>query len=129
MSGQVATALKAHRKRVAHGRDDLVFPGHRGEYLDSTALRKRFKKAIEKAKLRPLRFHDLRHTFGSLMINQASIVQVQEWMGHADIQTTRKYLHHRHRPDDAKLATKAFAPSRKRRAAKKPVSAPKAVAA
>ncbi len=112
LADQVATELKAHRDRVPHDRGDLVFPGHRGEYLDSTALRKRFKKAIEQAKLRPLRFHDLRHTFGSLMINQASIVQVQEWMGHADIQTTRKYLHHRHRPDDAKLATAAFAPKK-----------------
>jgi len=40
-----------------------------------------------------LRFYDLRHTFGSLAINVASIVQVQAWMGHADIQTTMCYLH------------------------------------
>jgi integrase len=35
-----------------------------------------------------LRFHDLRHTFGSLAITRANIVEVQAWMGHADIQTT-----------------------------------------
>jgi integrase len=40
--------------------------------------------------MRRLRFHDLRHTFGSLAINRASIVQVQAWMGHADIQTTMR---------------------------------------
>jgi hypothetical protein len=42
----------------------------------------------------PLRFHDPRHTFGSLAINHASIVQVQNWMGHADIKTPMRYLHH-----------------------------------
>ena len=44
--------LKAHRKRVPHARADLVFPGERGEYLDGSALRRRYKKALEKAELR-----------------------------------------------------------------------------
>jgi len=35
--------------------------------------------------------HDLRHTFGTRMIAKADIRRVQEWMGHADIQTTMKY--------------------------------------
>jgi integrase len=53
----------------------------------------------------------LRHTFGSLAINRGSIVQVQAWMGHADIDTTRRYLHHKSksRSDDAKLLSTAFA--------------------
>ena len=85
MAEQVKTLLKAHRKTVPHDRADLVFPGERAEYLDGAALRRRYKKALEKAKLRKLRFHDLRHTFGSIAIDQATIVQVQAWMGHADI--------------------------------------------
>ena len=52
--------------------------------------------------------HDLRHTFGSLAINVASIVQVQAWMGHADIKTTMRYLHHESRADDARLLSAAF---------------------
>jgi hypothetical protein len=32
-------------------------------------------------------------------------------MGHADIQTTRKYLHFAPRPDDALLVAEAFAPA------------------
>ncbi len=43
-------------------------------------------RALKDAGLRPLRFHVLRHTFGSLAINRASIVQVQAWMGHADVE-------------------------------------------
>ena len=36
-------------------------------------------------------------------------MRVQEWMGHADIETTRKYLHFVPRPDDARLVAEAFA--------------------
>ena len=89
--------------------DDLVFPGIAGGYLDASALLKRYKRALAAAGLRPLRFHDLRHTFGTTMIRKADIVRVQEWMGHADIETTRKYLHFVPRPDDARLVAEAFA--------------------
>ena len=76
------------------GDDDLVFPGEAGGYLDGSALRRRYKVALKAANLRPLRFHDLRHTFGTRMIAKADIRRVQEWMGHADIQTTMRYLHY-----------------------------------
>ena len=58
---------------------------------------------------RPLRFHDLRHTFGTRMIAKADIRRVQEWMGHADVQTTMKYLHYVPRAEDAALVAAAFA--------------------
>jgi integrase len=41
------------------GDDDLVFAGGAGSYLDGSALRRRFKAALERAGLRSLRFHDL----------------------------------------------------------------------
>jgi len=94
------------------GDDDLVFPGITGTYLDASALLKRYKRALRAAGLRPLRFHDLRHTFGTTMIRKADIVRVQTWMGHADIETTRKYLHFVPRPDDARLVAEAFAVDR-----------------
>ncbi len=56
------------------GRDDPVFAGEAGGHLDGSALRRRFKTAMELAGLPPLSFHDLRHTFGSLAINKASII-------------------------------------------------------
>jgi integrase len=56
--------------------------------------------------------HDLRHTFGTIAIEQASIVQVQAWMGHADVQTTMKYLHHRSKAGDARLLSAAFEPTK-----------------
>ena len=65
-----------------------------------------------RAGLRSLRFHDLRNTFGTRMIAKADIRRVQEWMGHADIQTTMRYLHYASRHEDAALVAEAFAVER-----------------
>jgi integrase len=91
------------------GEDDLVFCGETGSHLDGSALRRRYKVALVAAGLRQLRFHDLRHTFGTRMIAKADIRRVQEWMGHADIQTTMRYLHYAPRREDARLVAEAFA--------------------
>jgi integrase len=110
LAPDVASAL-AQLGRREHwlSEDDLVFPGEGGDYLDGSALRRRYKAALTSAALRPLRFHDLRHTFGTRMIAKADIRRVQEWMGHADIQTTMRYLHYAPRDEDAALVAEAFA--------------------
>jgi integrase len=110
MAPDVAAALArlSHREWWT-GDDDLVFPGEIGRYLDGSALRRRYIAALERAGLRRLRFHDLRHTFGTRMIAKADIRRVQEWMGHADVQTTMRYLHFASREDDARLVAEAFA--------------------
>ena len=91
--------------------DDLVFPGIAGNFLDASALYRRYKAALKRAELRDLRFHDLRHTFGTQVIGnpRVSILQLKEWMGHADIDTTMKYLHFAPRSADADLIAEAFA--------------------
>ena len=110
MAPEVASALaKLSDRGRWRGDDDLVFVGVLGSYLDGSALRRRFDVAVKAAGIRPLRFHDLRHTFGTRMIAKADIRRVQEWMGHADVQTTMKYLHYVPRPDDAALVAEAFA--------------------
>ncbi|HEY1509851.1 MAG TPA: site-specific integrase [Solirubrobacteraceae bacterium] len=110
MAPDVAAAIaKLGRRDDWVGDDDLVFVGDVGGYLDGSALRRRYKAALGAAALRPLRFHDLRHTFGTRMIAKADIRRVQEWMGHADIQTTMRYLHYAPREEDAELVAEAFA--------------------
>jgi integrase len=89
--------------------EDLVFAGEFGAFLDASALRERYKASLKRAELRPLRFHDLRHTFGTLAVRRAEVPAVQAWMGHADIQTTMRYVHHRDRGGEAKLLAEAFA--------------------
>jgi integrase len=110
MAPAVAEALARLTQREAQtSGDDLVFPGIAGGYLDASALYRRYKRALRAAGLRDLRFHDLRHTFGTRMIGRASILQVKEWMGHADVDTTMKYLHYAPKSSDAALVAAAFA--------------------
>jgi integrase len=96
------------QRRCWTGPDDLVFVGKAGEYLDGSALRRRYKRARDAAGLRPLRFHDLRHTFGSVAIRTADPRELQEWMGHSDFSTTQIYMHYRPRADAARRLSAAF---------------------
>ncbi len=68
----------------------LVFPTQTGGPLDGDNIRKRvFYRLLEKADIRRIRFHDIRHTFASLLLQQGeSLHYVKEQMGHASIQTT-----------------------------------------
>ncbi|MBV8989362.1 MAG: site-specific integrase, partial [Solirubrobacterales bacterium] len=110
MAPDVASALATLGQRERFTREDeFVFAGEAGLPLDGDALSSRYRDALARAGLRPLRFHDLRHTFGTRMIAKADIRRVQEWMGHADIQTTMKYLHYESRLADAQLVAEAFA--------------------
>ena len=110
LAPDVSAALAQLGRRVDWvGDDDLVFVGVGGDHLDGSALRRRYKDALARAGLRQLRFHDLRHTFGTRMIAKADIRRVQEWMGHADIQTTMRYLHYAPRDEAASLVAEAFA--------------------
>ena len=109
LAPQVGAALARLSRRGAFVSDeDLVFVGLLGGYLDASALLRRYKVALRRAGLRPLRFHDLRHTFGTTMIARADILRVKEWMGHADVDTTMKYLHYVPREDDPALVSEAF---------------------
>jgi integrase len=67
-----------------------VFPNEDGGLLHPHNLRDRvFYGLLKKAGLRQVRFHDLRHTFASLLLQQGeSPVYVKEQMGHSSIQVT-----------------------------------------
>lgn len=57
--------------------------------------KERFKPAAKALGLPELRLHDLRHTFASRCIMQAnaSLAEVKDLLGHAEIGTTMRYLH------------------------------------
>jgi integrase len=112
MVPDVAQALARLGQRERFTADeDPVFASTLGGHLDASALRRRYDAAARRADLRPLPFHSLRHYFGSMAVNRASLVQVQSWMGHSHIQTTARYLHAKSQADDAQRLAEAFAPS------------------
>ncbi len=110
---QAAGALDRLSKREDYTtEDELVFCNVFGRHLDGSALRRRFKRARDKAGLRPLRFHDLRHTYGSLLAAAGvDLVTIQAVMGHSALATTGRYLHARPASEQAALFTRAFEPS------------------
>ncbi len=89
-----ALGLLSRATRSAYtGDDDLVFcHPHSGRPYDASKSRVRFKEALERAGLRPLRFHDLRHTYGTRMAAAGTPLRtLQGWMGHRDYKTTEIY--------------------------------------
>jgi len=70
--------------------DELVFPSEVGTVLNmSNVVLRYFLPALERAGLRRVRFHDLRHTFGSLLIQEgAPLTYVRDQMGHSSIKIT-----------------------------------------
>jgi Phage integrase family len=89
----------------------LVFPHpETGHPLDPSKLARRFKAALRAPGVREVRFHDLRHTFGTRMAAAGAPMRtLQEWLGHRDIQTTMIYSDYQH--DDrreAALVERAF---------------------
>ncbi|MGH2860357.1 MAG: tyrosine-type recombinase/integrase [Solirubrobacteraceae bacterium] len=102
-------------ERLSHRRDftspeDLVLCNAYGRHLDATALGRRYNRARDAIGLRPLRWHDLRHTFGSLLVAAGiDTVTVKAAMGHERITTTERYLHARPATQQAAAFTAAFA--------------------
>jgi integrase len=112
LTDQVAAALdRLSRREHFTTPNDLVFCNVLGRNLDGSAVRKRFKRARDAAKLRPLRFHDLRHTYGSLLAAAGiDLVSIQAVMGHSALSTTSRYLHARPVAEQAEAFTRAFEP-------------------
>jgi len=111
MADRVGGALDVLYKASAYqADDDLVFGHpHTGRPLDRSQVTKRFKRALTRAGVREVRFHDLRHTFGTRMAaTGVPIRSLQAWMGHADIKTTMIYTHYAPAPNEVELVNQAF---------------------
>lgn len=109
MSDQVVAALDGLSRRDQFtGDDDLVFCNEIGDHFDDSALRRRFYSARERAGVQTIRFHDLRHTFGTLAVQAFALSDVKAYMGHADIATTMIYVHHVPQLDAAERLTSTF---------------------
>ncbi len=88
--------LAAFQKGQTSIAEDLVFPSEAGTVLDPGNLVNRyFLPCMEKAGLRRIRFHDLRHTFGSQLIQSgAPLVYARDQMGHSSIRVTADIYAH-----------------------------------
>ena len=88
--------VEAYKKGSPSIADELVFPGKDGTPLASRRLLDTyFVPVLQHAGLRRFRSHDLRHTFGSLLIEEgAPHPYFRDQLGHSSIQITAdKYVH------------------------------------
>jgi integrase len=83
--------LKKWKLRLAKSEtEDLVFPSSSGEPLHRSTLYKQgYLPAIRRSGVQRIPFHNLRHTYASLLIAQGEQPKyIQEQMGHSSIKVT-----------------------------------------
>ncbi len=91
LAPQLVKALKEWRLASRFkAEDDLVFPNPEGKPQNhSRMLRKSFHPTLVRAELPRMRFHDLRHTYASMLIKQGeNIKYIQAQLGHSSIHMT-----------------------------------------
>ena len=75
--------------------NDYVFKRPDGHPFSPDYVSKHFSSLLKKNKLPHIRFHELRHSCASLLLNQGfTLKDVQEWMGHSDISMTANIYGH-----------------------------------
>ena len=66
-----------------------------GNRLKLSYISTAFPVLLKRNGLRPIRFHDLRHSCASLLLkNGVPMKQIQEWLGHSDFSTTANIYAH-----------------------------------
>jgi integrase len=75
--------------------NDLVICTRDGKPMIPRNFRKEFYKVVEKVDLPKIRFHDLRHTHATILIQQnVNVKLISERLGHSDIETTLNTYSH-----------------------------------
>ncbi|WAX79995.1 tyrosine-type recombinase/integrase [Streptomyces sp. KMM 9044] len=97
-------SLKVHREQQHRDRDAAgtewqhsghVFTTAQGGSIDPTNLTRAFNTLLRKAGLRRIRFHDLRHSTATLLLEQGvELVVIKELLGHAHIGVTATVYAH-----------------------------------
>lgn len=90
---------KENANRALFGKEyinnDYIFKWDNGKTYSPDYISKKFSQLLKKNGLRHIRFHDLRHNCASLLVaNGFTLKDIQEWLGHADIQTTANIYSH-----------------------------------
>ncbi|HEX3036083.1 MAG TPA: tyrosine-type recombinase/integrase [Thermodesulfobacteriota bacterium] len=83
------------KQKLKTGFSEYVFLNPEGKpYQRHDSLKRCFQGALRRAGIKGLRFHDLRHTAATRMIERGSgIVEVSKMLGHSALSTTMRYAH------------------------------------
>ena len=73
---------------------DYICLMQNGELMKPGYVTQTFSKILDNNNLRHIRLHDLRHSCGTLLIqNGVPVKDIQIWLGHSNFQTTLRYAH------------------------------------
>lgn len=90
-----------YKERLGSGYhdNDYIFKNPNGIPYRPDSLTRSFKRALERHGLPEMRYHGLRHSTASILVDKGwDINDIKEWLGHADISTTANiYAHISHR--------------------------------
>jgi integrase len=102
----VMTALKRWKLMCPSNDLNLVFPSNTGTPLNRcNVVNRHFYPALKKASLAKIRFHDLRHTYASLLIDQGeNIKYIQNQLGHSTPTMTLDVYAHLMKPANQESA-------------------------
>ena len=93
MSSVVYEILKK-RNKIRRIDTDLIFHTNTGKKILRQDLTKLFNIAVKKAGIDNFRFHDMRHTFASRLIQAGvDIYSISKLLGHSSIVMTQRYSH------------------------------------
>ncbi len=94
LNDQAMEILKA-RHKVRSIKSNLVFFNKEGQAHDASNLRRAFNTALKKADIQKCRFHDLRHTFATRLVQSGvDLYKVQKLLRHKSPIMTQRYAHH-----------------------------------
>jgi integrase len=108
LAPELVRSLKQWKLACPIGELDLVFPTEAGTTEDAAnMLKRRFFPALRRAKLPKIRFHNLRHTYASLLIDQGENPKyIQTQLGHSSIQLTMDVYGHLMKDVNQEAATR-----------------------
>ena len=79
----------------AYIEDEHVFKWPNGEVIKPDYVTVHFREKLKKSSLPKITFHELRHSCASMLLCSGyTLKDVQEYMGHSDIQTTANIYGH-----------------------------------
>lgn len=90
MAPKLKQVLRKHQLACNPSDLDLVFPNRVGTHMDGRNMYQReFMAGLRRAGLRKVRFHDLRHSYASILICQGENIKfIQNQLGHGSAQVT-----------------------------------------
>ena len=103
---EIEDLFNAHKKQIENNRKsfgktyndkylDYIFVNEMGDLLLPDYVSNVFSKILKRNNLKHIRFHDLRHSCASLLAsNGVPMKNIQEWLGHANFNTTADVYSH-----------------------------------